>query len=113
MILKLQMTRLSEGTVVIGKEIELTEDEVLRLEIKMIELGRLLETDRLDYDNVGNLVVRYKSMVEFMDQQTHSDTQPTSNSSSVLALFIVQLKKALLDSLVESHTMNTVAKETI
>ena len=29
----------------------------------MIELERLLETDRLDYDNEGNLVVKYESML--------------------------------------------------
>ena len=77
------MNRFSEGTIVIGKRIELTEDEVLKLEIEMIELGRLLETDRLVYDSIGNLLVKYESIVEFMVQQTHSSIQPNSNSSSV------------------------------
>ena len=53
----------------------------------MIELERLLETDRLDNDNEGNLDVKYESMLEFMDQQSqaHSNTQPSSSSSSVHA----------------------------
>ena len=61
------MTRFEESTIVIGKWIELTEDEIPRLEIEMIELGRLLETNILDYDSSGNLVVKYNSMLEFMD----------------------------------------------
>ena len=39
------MIRFEEGTIVIGKEIELTEHEILRLEIEMIELERLLDID--------------------------------------------------------------------
>ena len=36
------MNRFSERKIVIGKGIELTEDEILRLEIEMIELWRLV-----------------------------------------------------------------------
>ena len=61
------MTSFCEGTIVVGKRIELREDEILRLEIEMIEMGRLLETNKLEYDNIGNLVVRYELMIEFMD----------------------------------------------
>ena len=75
--MKIQITRFSEGT------IELTKDEILRLEIKLIELGRLLEIYKLDYDNVGNLVVKYEPMVEFIDQQT----QPSSSSSVPTSIY--------------------------
>ena len=61
------MTRFSDGTIVVGKGIKLTEEEILRLEIEMIELGRLLKTDRLEYYNIGNLVVKLESIMEFMD----------------------------------------------
>ena len=53
------MTRFTEGTMIIGKEIELTEDEVLRLEIELIELERMLYTNKLDYDSSVNLIVVY------------------------------------------------------
>ena len=49
----------------------------------MIELGRLLETDRLDYDDVGNLVVKYEPIAEFMDQQT----KPSSSSSAPTPIY--------------------------
>ena len=63
------MTRFQEGIIVrLGKGIKLTENEIFRLEIKLIGLERLLETDRLDYDKERNLVVRYESMLESMDQ---------------------------------------------
>ena len=45
------MTRFTEGTIIIGNGIELTEDEIPRLEIELIELGRILDTDKLDYDS--------------------------------------------------------------
>ena len=53
------MTRFREEMIIIGKRIELTEDEILRLEIELIELGRILDTDKLDYDSSGNLIVVY------------------------------------------------------
>ena len=64
------MTRFTEGTMIIGKEIELTEDEVLRLEIELIELERMLYTNKLDYDSSRNLIEVYEIMLEFIDQQT-------------------------------------------
>ena len=44
------MTRVTEGTIIIGKGIELAEGEIPTLEIELIELGRILDTDELDYD---------------------------------------------------------------
>ena len=41
------MNRFEENIVIIGQGINLTEEEILRLEIELIELGRLRETDRL------------------------------------------------------------------
>ena len=100
------MTRFIEGTIVVVKWIELTEDETLRLEIEMIEMGRLLETDRLEYDNIGSLVVKHEPIIKFMDQQT----QPRS-STAPLPLFIVHPKLILQGSLVEPHIMNMVVIE--
>ena len=31
----------------------------IRLEIELIELGRILDTNKLDYDSLGNLIVVY------------------------------------------------------
>ena len=53
------MTRFTEGTIIIGNWIELIEDEIPRLEIELIELGRILDTDDLDYDGSWNFVVIY------------------------------------------------------
>ena len=61
------MNRFEERTIVVGKSVELTEDEILRLEIEPIELERLLDTDQLEYDSLGNLVVRYEPIINFMD----------------------------------------------
>ena len=44
------MTRFEEGTVIVGKGIELTEEEILWLEIELIQIGRLEETDCLEYN---------------------------------------------------------------
>ena len=52
------MTRFIDGTIVIGKRIELTEDEILRLEVELIELGRMIDTNKLEYDLIGNLIVK-------------------------------------------------------
>ena len=107
------MNRFSEGTIVIGKRIELTEDKVLKLEIEMIELGRLFKTDGLEYNSVGNLVVKYESMVKFMDQQL---TQVPSQIVVVVVSqlqFILPLKLILHDSPVDLCIMNMVMKENI
>ena len=64
------MNRFEKNTIIIGKGIELTEDEILRLEKKMFESGRLIEIDKLEYNNEGQLIVIYKRHIEFMDQQT-------------------------------------------
>ena len=53
------MTRFIEGTIIIREGIEVTEDEILRLEIELIELGRISNTDELDYDSSGNLIGGY------------------------------------------------------
>ena len=42
------MNRFEENTIIIGEGMELTEKEILRLEIEKIELGRLIETDKLE-----------------------------------------------------------------
>ena len=36
----------------------------------MIDLGRIIKTDKLEWDDKGNLVVIYRQRLEFMDQQT-------------------------------------------
>ena len=53
------MTRFTKGTIIIGKRIELIEDEIPILEIELIELGRILDTNKLDYDSSVNLIVVY------------------------------------------------------
>ena len=45
--------------IIIGNKIKLTEGVILRLEIELIELGRILDTDELDYDSSGNFIVVY------------------------------------------------------
>ena len=88
------MNRFEKGTIVIGKGIELTEDEILRLEIELIELERLLDTDQLEYDSLGNLIVRYELIINFMDQQSlvqsqeQSNTQPSRNTTSIPSPFL-------------------------
>ena len=47
------MNRFEENTVNIGKGVELTEYEILSLEIEMIKLGRLIEIDKLEYNDKG------------------------------------------------------------
>ena len=56
------MSRFKENTIIIGKGIHLTEEEILRLEIEMINLGRIIETDKLGHDSEGNLVVIYEPL---------------------------------------------------
>ena len=57
------MNRFKENTVIIDKGIDLTEEEILRLDIEMIELGRLRELNRLEYNNKGQLVVIYEQHI--------------------------------------------------
>ena len=64
------MTRFTEETIMIGNWVELTEDEILRLEIELIELGRILDTNKLDYDSSGNLIVVYCSTSPLIDSFT-------------------------------------------
>ena len=64
------MNRLEEGTVIIGWGIELTKEEVLRLKIELIQLGRLEDTDCLEYNSSKELIVRYEPILELMDQQS-------------------------------------------
>ena len=45
------MNRFEENIIIIVKGVELIEDEILRLEIEMIELGRLIEIDKLEYND--------------------------------------------------------------
>ena len=40
------MNRFKENTIIVGKDIDLIEDEILRLEIEMIILGRIIEIDK-------------------------------------------------------------------
>ena len=56
------MNRFKENTIIVGKDIDLIEDEILRLEIEMINLGRIIETDKLGHDSEGNLVVIYEPL---------------------------------------------------
>ena len=72
------MNKFEENTIILGKGIDLTEEEILRLEIKMIELRRVKETDKLEYNDKGQLIVIYEQHIEFMNQQT----QQSSNSIS-------------------------------
>lgn len=53
------MTRLAKATVIIWINIELFEEEILRLEIEMIEKGHMLEIDKLGYNDNNELIVLY------------------------------------------------------
>ena len=57
------MNRIKENTVIIREGVELTKDKILRLEIEMIDLGRIMETDKLEYNNTGQLVVIYEQKI--------------------------------------------------
>ena len=61
------MTRFEEGTVIAGKAIELTKEQILRLEIELIQIGRLEETDCLEYNLAKELIVRYEPILDLMD----------------------------------------------
>ena len=116
------MNRFKENSVTIGEGIELTEDEILKLEIEMINLGRIIETYKLEYTDKGQLVVAYEPKIEFMDQQTQkhnrvgivfqvqSIVQPVFRLQSIVQLVfwlqsIVQPKEVLLDNPVGFHTL--------
>ena len=64
------MNRLKEGTVIVGRGIELMEEEILRLEIELIQLGRLEHTDQLEYNSFKDLIVKYEPILELMDQES-------------------------------------------
>ena len=64
------MNRFKEGTVIIGRGIELTEEETLGLEIELIQLGRREETDQLEYNSFKDLIVKYEPILELMDQES-------------------------------------------
>ena len=110
------MNRFKENTIIIGKGVELIEDEILRLEIEIIDLERIIETDKLEYDDRRNLVVVYEQRLEFMDQQTQQGSNnrvhaPIYSSTSAPAPIYSLLKEVLWDNLVEPHIMNMVMKE--
>ena len=74
------MDRFKVGTVIVGRGIELTEEEILRLEIELIQLGRLEDTDHQEYNSFKDLIVKYEPTLELMDQQS----QVQSNNPSPL-----------------------------
>ena len=85
------MNRFKEGTIIIGKGIELTEEEILRLEIELIQLGRLEDTDWLEYNSSKKLIVKYEPILELMDQQSqvqsNNNNPPSKNPSSAPTIF--------------------------
>ena len=46
------------------------EEEILRLEIELIQIGRLEETDCLEYNLTKKLIVRFEPILDLMDQQS-------------------------------------------
>ena len=74
------MNRFKEGTIIIGSGIELTEEEILRLEIELIELWRLEDTDQLEYNSSKDLVVKYEPIIDLMDQQSQVQSHEQSNT---------------------------------
>ena len=80
------MNRFKEGTVIAGRGIELTEEEVLRLKIELIQLGRLEDTDCLEFNSSKEHILRYEPILELMDQQSQVQSnnpplEPQSRSS--------------------------------
>ena len=61
------MNRFKEGTIIVGRGIELTEEKVLRLEIELIRLERLEDTDFLIYTPSKELIVQYEPILKLMD----------------------------------------------
>ena len=47
---------------------ELTKVEILRFEIELTQLGRLEDTGQLEYNSFKDLIVKYESTLELMDQ---------------------------------------------
>ena len=62
---------------------------MLRLEIELIQLGRLEETDKLEYNLFKDLIVKYEPALELMDQQSQiqSNNPPPQNPSSTHTIF--------------------------
>ena len=84
------MNRFKEGTIIVGRRIELTEEEVLRLKIELIQLGRLEDTDWLEYNSSKELTVKYEPILELMDQQSQVQSNnplPPQNPSSTPTIF--------------------------
>ena len=84
------MIRFEEGTIIIGKGIELTEEEILRLEDELIQIGRLEETDYLEYNLLRELIVKYEPILDLMDQQSQVQSHnpiPPQNSSGASTIF--------------------------
>ena len=66
--------------IILGKGIELIENEILRLEIELIELGRLEDTKRLEYNSSRDLVVKYEPTIGLMDPQSQAQSHEQSNT---------------------------------
>ena len=87
------MNRFKEGTVIIGRGIDLIAEEILKLEIELIELGRFEETDQLEYNSSKDLIVKYEPILELMDRLSqaqslgHSSNPPSQNPSSTPTIF--------------------------
>ena len=86
------MNRFKEGTIIVGRGIELTEEEILKLEIELIQLGRLEDTSQLEYNSLKDLIVKYEPTLELMDHQSQvqsNNPPPLSpqNPSSTSTIF--------------------------
>ena len=84
------MTRFKEGTVIVGKGIELIGEEILRLENELIQIGRLEETDYLEYNLLKELTVKYEPILDLMDQQSQvysNNPPPPQNPSETSTIF--------------------------
>ena len=82
--------RFKEGTIIVGRWTELTEEKILRLEIELIQLGRLEETNQLEYNPFQELIVKYKPTLELMDQQSQiqsNNPPPLQTPSSTPTIF--------------------------
>ena len=79
------MNIFKEGTIIVGRRIELTEEEILRLEIELIQLGRLEDIDWLEYNSFIDLIGKYEPTLKLMDQQSlvrSNNLPPPQNPSS-------------------------------
>ena len=63
---------------------------MLRLEIELIQLGRLEDTDWLEYNSFKDLTVKYEPIIELMDllsQVQSNNPLPLQNPSSTPTIF--------------------------